>query len=128
MMNTLVKDLVIVSVVLLLLDFVFLTANKKMFESQVIQVQRTALQMRPLGAVACYIFLIFGLYYFIIRQRCSILEAFLLGVVIYGVYETTSYALLKNWSINTVMLDTVWGGVLFALTTAITYRLSKMIA
>ena len=128
MMNTIVKDLVIVSVVLLLLDFVFLTANKKMFESQVIQVQRTALQMRPLGAVACYIFLIFGLYYFIIRQRCSILEAFLLGVVIYGVYETTSYALLKNWSINTVMLDTVWGGVLFALTTAITYRLSKMIA
>ena len=128
MMNIIVKDLVIVSVVLLLLDFVFLTANKKMFESQVIQVQRTALQMKPLGAVACYIFLIFGLYYFIIRQHCSILEAFLLGIVIYGVYETTTYALLKNWSINTVMLDTVWGGVLFALTTAITYRLSKMIA
>jgi uncharacterized membrane protein len=43
-------------------------------------------------------------------------EAFLLGIVIYGVYETTNYALFKNWSILTVFMDTLWGGILFAST------------
>ncbi len=40
-------------------------------------------------------------------------------MVIYGVYETTNYALLKNWSILTVFIDTLWGGLLFAFTTYI---------
>jgi len=40
-----------------------------------------------------------------------------LGIVIYGVYETTNYALLKDLSILTVIIDTLWGGLLFASTT-----------
>jgi uncharacterized membrane protein len=46
-------------------------------------------------------------------------DAFLLGIVIYGVYETTNYALFKDWSILTVIIDTLWGGTLFAITTYI---------
>lgn len=40
-------------------------------------------------------------------------------IIIYGVYETTNYALFKNWSILTVIIDTLWGGLLFASTTYI---------
>ena len=49
------------------------------------------------------------------------MDAFLLGIVIYGVYESTNYAILKNWNIKAVALDTLWGGILFALTTKVTY-------
>jgi uncharacterized membrane protein len=52
-----------------------------------------------------------------------VLDAFLLGIVIYGVYETTSYALLKKWKLSIVLMDTLWGGVLFGLTTALVYSL-----
>ncbi len=75
--------------------------------------------MNYLGAALCYILLIIGINYFIIKPRRSVSDAFLLGIVIYGVYETTNLALFKNWSILTVIIDTLWGGLLFAATTYI---------
>jgi len=68
-------------------------------------------------------FLVAGLHYFIISQHKSIKDAFFLGIVIYGVYETTSYALLEKWPAQAMLIDTLWGGILFALTTYITYAL-----
>jgi uncharacterized membrane protein len=97
---------------------------RDMFEIQIAAVQRVALQFRPLGAVICYILLITGLYYFILRTRRPISDAFFLGIVIYGVYESTTYALLKQWKIKTMIMDTLWGGILFALTTGIVYQVS----
>ena len=64
--------------------------------------------------------------YFIIKPRKSVSDAFLLGLVIYGDYETTSYALLKNWSLITVIIDTLWGGALFAITTYVVNMLREI--
>ena len=77
--------------------------------------------MKLIPAVLCYISLVVGLYYFIIKERKSLFEAFLLGFVIYSVYEFTNWALFKNWKLTTVLMDTLWGSVLFTLTTAIIY-------
>jgi uncharacterized membrane protein len=74
----------------------------------------------------CYTFLIFGFNYFIIQKQQSIMDAFLLGLVIYAVYEFTNYALFSNWSILTVIMDTLWGGVLFATTAFIVFKIKKM--
>jgi uncharacterized membrane protein len=41
--------------------------------------------------------------------------------MVYGVYELTSYAIVKDWTIGTVFIDTLWGGILLAATTWITY-------
>ena len=79
------------------------------------------------AAIICYLFLFIILYYFIISKNKSLREAFLLGFLVYGVYELTTKALLKNWRWSTVFVDTTWGGVLFLLTTLITYRLRKYI-
>jgi uncharacterized membrane protein len=73
----------------------------------------------------CYILLVSGLYYFIIKNSASIKDAFLLGVLIYGVYETTNYAFFKDWSLLLVILDTLWGGILFSTTTFLYYKIAK---
>jgi uncharacterized membrane protein len=112
--------------IFLFLDFVFLFINRESFERQIIQVQRVSIQMNPYGILFCYLFLVIGLYYFIFRERKTPMEAFLLGLVIYGVYETTTYSVLKNWKLSTVITDTLWGGVLFYLTTFFTYRIYNM--
>jgi uncharacterized membrane protein len=96
-----------------------------MFKLQVADVQRVSLQVKPLGAFLSYVFLIFGLYYFILREHRSIIDAMIFGFVLYGVYETTTYALLKKWRIKTMVIDTLWGGTLMGLTTLITYKLTK---
>jgi uncharacterized membrane protein len=110
--------------VLLIIDFLYLSLIKNYFYKQVRLVQGTNPTINIFGVILCYIFLVFGLNYFILNKNKSVLDAFLLGIIIYGVYETTNYSLLKNWSIVTVIMDTLWGGILFALTTFIMKKFS----
>ena len=105
------------AIVLISIDYVYLNVIKDFFENQVNKVQGSPLKINFLGVALCYVFLIVGLNYFIIKPHRSINDAFLLGLIIYGVYETTNYALFKNWSLITVIIDTLWGGLLFASTT-----------
>lgn len=108
-----------IAVILIAIDFVYLNSMKGYFNNQIRKVQGSEIRMNYLGAAICYLLLVAGINYFIIEPRKSISDAFFLGIVIYGVYETTTYALLKDWSITTVIIDTLWGGILFALTTYI---------
>lgn len=121
---SLIKTLIVTGLVMLSLDAIYLSAIKDMFELQIAAVQRVALQFRLFGAIMCYFLLIVGLYYFILQTRRPISDAFFLGIVIYGVYESTTYALLKQWKLATLIIDTLWGGILFALTTKIVYWVS----
>jgi uncharacterized membrane protein len=111
--------MLISAIVFITIDFIYLNVMKGYFNKQIQDIQGSKIEFKFLGAALCYIFLITGLNYFIIKPRKSINEAFLLGLIIYGVYETTNYALFKKWSIITVIIDTLWGGLLFATTTYI---------
>ena len=81
------------------------------------KVQGEPMKIKTGGLIACYLIIIFGLYYFIILPKRSVWTAFLLGLFVYGVYETTNYSVLNRWPLDLVVMDTVWGGILFALTT-----------
>jgi uncharacterized membrane protein len=116
------KQLVISGVMMLLLDSIYLSTFSNFFNKVVEKVQGTKIQLNLSGAILCYLFLIFGINYFILDQKKSLTDAFILGLVIYGVYETTSFTLLKNWSFNAVLLDTLWGGILFTLTVYLTRK------
>lgn len=111
--------MLISAIVFISIDFIYLNVMKGYFDKQIQSVQGSQTKMNYLGAALCYIFLIIGINYFIIKPKKSITDAFLLGIVIYGVYETTNYAIFKNWSILSVIIDTLWGGLLFASTTYI---------
>ena len=111
--------IILSSILLFVIDSIYLTFSKKYFSGQIQLVQQSSVKVNILSAVMCYIFLIFGINYFILEKKKSVLDAFLLGLVIYGVYETTNHAIFSKWSILTVVIDTLWGGILFALTTGI---------
>jgi uncharacterized membrane protein len=119
--------MLISAIIFISIDFVYLNVIKGYFNNQIVSVQGSQPKINYLGAALCYIFLIVGINYFIIKPKKSVNEAFLLGIVIYGVYETTNYALFKNWSILTVIMDTLWGGLLFASTTYIVNMLRRMV-
>jgi uncharacterized membrane protein len=119
------KEILILAVVFVAIDATYLTAISGYFGSVVRRVQGSPIQLDFVAAVLCYAFLVGGLYYFIIRERRSWKEASLLGLVIYGVYETTTKSVLKNWDWFTVLIDTTWGSILFGISTVVTYALSK---
>ena len=112
------KKIAAIGAVMLALDAAYIYVNGKIFQNMVMNIQRVAMVFRVWGAVVCYPLLIFGLYYFIVSRGRSVWEAFLLGLVIYGVYDSTNYATLKKWTPEFAIVDTLWGGILFATTTA----------
>ena len=117
-------DYLVSGVIFVILDGVYLNLIQKYFNKQIKSIQGTDIKINYTAAAITYIFLIFGLNYFIIQKHKSIKEAALLGLVIYAVYEFTNLSLFTDWSVLTVLIDTTWGAVLFALTTAIVYKIT----
>lgn len=115
--------LLISAIVFVVIDSIYLSTISNYFNNQIKLVQGSPIKMNFLATLLCYILLIFGINYFIIKPNRSIQDAFLLGLVIYGVFETTNMALFAKWSWLTVIMDTLWGGILFALTTYIVKKL-----
>lgn len=109
-------DLVKLSVIFTLIDSVYLYSMSGKFQSMIKNIQGSELKMQILPTIFCYIFLVFLLYYFIIYKKQTVLDAFLLGLAVYGVYETTNLAIFKNWNPIIGVVDTIWGGILFSLT------------
>jgi uncharacterized membrane protein len=106
------------------IDFAYLTVIKGHFARQIAAVQGSPMVLNLFGAIITYVFLIFGINYFIIRPGRSAQDAFLLGLVIYGVYDFTNLALLSKWQLTTAVMDTLWGGTLFYLTTMLVQKLT----
>jgi uncharacterized membrane protein len=119
MYNTMYKTLFVILVTILAIDSVYLYLTKTIFGSLVVKIQRTAMQFRLEGAIIVYLLLTVGLYYFIVKPGRSILEAGLLGLIIYGTFDFTNYAMFKNYDLGIAIMDTVWGALLFSLTTMV---------
>jgi len=119
--------LLITALLFVILDGIYLNLVKGYFNRQIKAIQGSDIQVNIVAAGITYIFLIFGLNYFIIQQNRSVKDAALLGLVIYAVYEFTNMALFKNWYLLTAIIDTTWGAVLFALVTGIVYKLKNIL-
>ena len=59
--------------------------------------------------------MMYGLDYFVINRSNKPIDGFFLGIMVYGVYETVSLALLNKWDYKLAIIDTLWGGILFYL-------------
>ena len=114
--------ILIVGVLFVVIDALYLTSISGYFNKQIRAIQNAPIKLDMVATAICYAFLVFGIYYFVIREKRSPLDAFFLGAVIYMVYETTNKAILKDWKWMTVALDGVWGGILFALVTFLSYK------
>jgi uncharacterized membrane protein len=117
------KKLVAILVGLLVFDGIYLQFIYGSFSKMIQKVQGSAMTIRPESAVVCYLALTGLLYYFIVREGKSPNDAALLGLGTYAVYETTSYAVMKNWDLQVAVMDTLWGGALFYLVTSAVYWL-----
>jgi uncharacterized membrane protein len=140
-----IADLIALAVIVLALDAVFLTLTKDLFARQVMLVQGTAMTVNIPSAAVCYVLIVLGLYYFVLRHIIvpnattaaaaiqtmrlgdGLRAAFFLGILVYGVYETTTLAILRNWSPMTAVIDTTWGGTLFALSAYLFYKYKTMV-
>jgi uncharacterized membrane protein len=114
------------AIIFVILDGMYINLIKDSFNTQIKSVQGSDMKINIIATGIVYIFLIFGLNYFIIQKNKNVKDAFILGLVIYAVYEFTNLALLKNWKVTTALVDTLWGGLLFGSTTFFVNKLTHL--
>lgn len=116
-MNSVIKF----AITMLVLDFFYLTSFSKDYNVMMLIIQKAPLAMKPMYAVLVYILLIAGWYLLIYKQpiKNKIIWSIVLGVIIYGVFDFTNLAIFNDYSLRLALIDTLWGGILFGISSAI---------
>ena len=105
-----------IAVIVSILDFIWISGYLlDRFGPMIQRVQKEPMVTKPLKVIISYIILI-ALITILIPKCDSIAEAFIIGFLVYGVYDSTNYATLKDWDPSIALVDSLWGGVLFAST------------
>lgn len=95
---------------ILLIDLPWLALTSGSSSKMIRSIQGTDLQIKIIPSIIVYIALAY-----LATIPNTVTEAFLLGLCTYAVYDFTNLATLKNYSLQFALLDSMWGGVLFAI-------------
>ncbi len=113
------KKIGLVSLIVLIIDILWLSAFLGgYFGKMVLKIQGEEMKLNYNIAGFAYLFIILSFYYFIVMKDNGNMEldAFLLGLFIYGIFEFTSGAIFQKWEILPLFVDTIWGGILYLVT------------
>ena len=110
-----------------LVDAIYLSGISGTYNKMLTNIQGKGIQFNIFHAVLCYVCLLGLLNYFIIKDKRDYKDAFLLGLGVYGVYAFTNATIFEKWKLWLVFVETLWGGVLFALVTMLTYKVDKVL-
>ena len=117
-MNKQAIQLFTAAVVLLLLDLPWLMVSAPYVQGMIQRIQGSPLRFAFLPAAIVYI----AMGYLLLQTKTP-LEAFYVGAATYAVYDFTNLATLKNYDVSFAVVDTLWGGILFALARFLLNRL-----
>ena len=95
---------------ILLIDLPWLALTSGAASKMIRSIQGTDLKIQIIPSIIVYIALAY-----LATIPNTVTEAFLLGLCTYAVYDFTNLATLKNYSLQFALLDSMWGGVLFAI-------------
>ena len=116
-----VKQSVIATLVLLLADFLWIGLYMgKQYQTQVLSIQGSNMKANPVFIVLAYLLMVVGLNVFVLPNirkghelEDSLKYGLTFGIVLYGVYDFTSGAVLSKWNKKLAMVDVLWGGFVY---------------
>ena len=127
-----VRITLVAIVLFLVLDAFYLGTMSGEWNKLLVRIQGSPLKVKMIPAVLCYFLIVFSWYYFIYSEYRvhrnvlrSVKTAFILGFVIYGIYELTNAAIINKWEWKYVVMDTLWGGILYALVTYLALKFGQ---
>lgn len=89
---------------LIILDFIWFNLSKNMYKN---------IKNKNLNIYSVLIVYLLLCSAIAVQIPKSLIEAAtygaLIGLVTYGVFNFTNYAIFKNWTFNIVIIDTIWG-------------------
>jgi uncharacterized membrane protein len=136
-MLPIIKAGAITLVAFIIVDFIWLgLAAAKLYQNQLghlLNMQDGSLKANIPAAVATWILLVVGIMVFVVpraTESAPVLTALglgaLFGFLVYGVYDLTSYAVMKDWPFKIVIIDMLWGAFLCGISSALCAWLAGM--
>ncbi len=124
---------ILIILITLILDFIWLYLNADMYNKVVYKIQNSKLVINYSGALLSYLCLILALFlisfplvkyeYHKNKKQSLILLSIktggLLGLLMYGIINTTNIAIFTNYSYKIAIIDSLWGFFLFTILTYI---------
>ena len=95
---------------LILIDMPWLFLIGETAQKLIYRIQGSDLKLKYVPALAVYL----ALAYLVLKTE-SPMEAFKVGAATYAVYDFTNLAMFKNYTLQFALMDTIWGGILFAM-------------
>ena len=125
------NKLIIYSVLLLVLDLIWLKGYMgNEYKKMIRKIQGSDMRVNTIYAILSYTLMIIGLNVFVIpninKDKLlfdSLKYGFLFGIILYGVYDFTIGAVLKDWNLNLAIVDVLWGGIVYFLATYLTFKI-----
>jgi len=89
---------------------------KPRFFMAIKSIQGTEPQIRAIGLVV-YVLLGLAMVWFAVSPRIltSVLNGMVLGLVVYGTFDLTNYAVFTNYPVRVVRDDMIWGTVMMGV-------------
>ena len=123
-----IKLLVTFSIVLILLDILWLQYFVTIIGPLIEKIQNSPLKLNPYGAVLAYIIMVISYYNLAYDgDKPNYIKGALLGLAIYGTYEFTNYATFSNWNLKVLGMDISWGIILSVLSLFLTDKIYSLI-
>ncbi|MBY0109590.1 MAG: DUF2177 family protein [Candidatus Babeliaceae bacterium] len=89
------------------------------------------LDLKTLAAIAVWALIVKGIILFVLPRThgsywYALVKGGIYGLIVYGTYELTNYAVLPNWPTEIIGYDIAWGIFICAIITAFAVWMSKM--
>ena len=131
-MKILIISFFTVSIIFLIIDVIWLSFAVKNFYKP--NLAGIPMNDKPnlLADIIFYLLYTLGLTLIILRPALNSESVILalwtgtvFGIVAYATYNLTNMAFIQNWSLNVVIVDMIWGGILTGSASALTVYIVK---
>ena len=121
----LLKHRIVSGIVMLILDFIWISSFMgPRYKTMIKKIQGSNMVVNFGFVFLAYAFMLLGLNVFVLPKinlksknpKDSFKYGFLFGIILFAVYDFTAAALFKDWNFPLAVLDVLWGGILYFLT------------
>lgn len=132
-----IKQFFLALVLFVVFDFVWLGFVMKDFNmrqlSELARIENGVFNLQYVGAFFAYFFMASAVVFYVLPLSLNkksfqkyFFEGAFLGLIIYGVFDMTNYAILKNYPVAFILPDMLWGFFVFGLVSFLTAKICKI--
>jgi uncharacterized membrane protein len=121
------------ALVFVLMDGAFLAVvGPKLYRPDIGVLLTDKVRLGP--ALVFYLLYVAGLVYFCVRPSLALgwtaglINGVLLGLVAYGTYDLTCYAVMRVWTLKVTLVDLAWGAIASGVASAAGVAITRAIA